>query len=57
VPDNLTEGIEVVVEGKLGADGTLRGDKLLTKCASKYASKSTADADRSVAEDEKGVRS
>ncbi len=37
IPDNLAEGIEVVVEGRLDADGTLRGDKLLTKCAGKYA--------------------
>jgi cytochrome c-type biogenesis protein CcmE len=39
VPDNLAEEIEVVVEGRLDADGMLHGDKLLTKCASKYASK------------------
>lgn len=57
VPDNLAEGIEVVVEGKLGADGTLRGDKLLTKCASKYASEQSTDPDRSAAEGEKGAGS
>ena len=38
IPDNLREGIEVVVEGQLDSEGTLQADKLLTKCASKYAS-------------------
>jgi cytochrome c-type biogenesis protein CcmE len=37
LPDNLAEGIDVVVEGTLGADG-LRGDKVITRCASKYQS-------------------
>ena len=36
LPDNLAEHIEVVVEGQLEADGQLYGDKLLTRCASKY---------------------
>jgi cytochrome c-type biogenesis protein CcmE len=36
LPDNLTEGMEVVVEGRLEQAGVLRGDKILTKCASKY---------------------
>ena len=55
VPDNLAEGIDVVVEGRLGTDGTFQCSKLLTKCASKYASKRSADFDGSVPEDEKGV--
>jgi cytochrome c-type biogenesis protein CcmE len=38
LPDNLDEDMEVVVEGRLEAGGTLRGDKLLTRCASKYES-------------------
>jgi cytochrome c-type biogenesis protein CcmE len=37
VPDNLHEGADVVVEGQLEPNGSLAGDKLLTKCASKYA--------------------
>jgi cytochrome c-type biogenesis protein CcmE len=37
LPANLAEDIEVVVEGRLDDCGTLRGDKLLTRCASKYA--------------------
>lgn len=36
LPDNLQEGSEVVVEGYLQSDGALCGDKVLTKCASKY---------------------
>lgn len=36
LPDNLQEGMEVVVEGYLQRDGSLCGDKVLTKCASKY---------------------
>jgi cytochrome c-type biogenesis protein CcmE len=38
LPDNLAENMEVVVEGRLEAGGPLRGDKLLTRCASKYES-------------------
>jgi cytochrome c-type biogenesis protein CcmE len=39
LPANLVEDIEVVVEGRLDDSGTLRGNKLLTRCASKYAAK------------------
>jgi cytochrome c-type biogenesis protein CcmE len=35
LPDNLAEGIDVVVEGTLQADG-IQGDKVITRCASKY---------------------
>jgi cytochrome c-type biogenesis protein CcmE len=35
LPDNLAEGIDVVVEGMLQADG-IHGDKVITRCASKY---------------------
>jgi cytochrome c-type biogenesis protein CcmE len=38
LPDNLGEEMEVVVEGRLDASGILRGDKVLTRCASKYES-------------------
>lgn len=37
LPDNLAEDVDVVVEGRLDESGTLRGDKVLTRCASKYA--------------------
>lgn len=39
LPDNLTEGIDVVVEGRLEQSGVLSGRKVLTRCASKYESK------------------
>ena len=39
LPDNLAENIDVVVEGRLEAGTRLRGDKVLTRCASKYESK------------------
>ena len=38
LPDNLTDELEVVVEGRLEQTGVLRGDKVLTRCASKYES-------------------
>lgn len=37
LPDNLAEGVEVVVEGALAGDGSLQGHKVITRCASKYA--------------------
>jgi cytochrome c-type biogenesis protein CcmE len=43
LPDNLAEGIDVVVEGHLETANLLRGDKLLTRCASKYESEGAAD--------------
>lgn len=42
LPDNLSEGIDVVVEGRLDSQGTLRGEKVLTRCASKYSPAETA---------------
>jgi len=39
LPDNLAENMDVVVEGRLQSAGQLQGDKLLTRCASKYASR------------------
>ena len=39
LPDNLKEDIEVVVEGTLHDSTTLQGDRVLTRCASKYESK------------------
>lgn len=38
VPDNLAEGMDVVVEGSLTADQHLQGERVITRCASKYAS-------------------
>ena len=39
VPDNFTEDIDVVVEGRLDVDGTFKADTLLTRCESKYKAK------------------
>ena len=39
VPDNFTEGGEVVVGGRLDTEGVFRADMLMTKCESKYKAK------------------
>jgi cytochrome c-type biogenesis protein CcmE len=44
LPDNLAEGIQVVVEGRLQDDNQLAGERVLTRCASKYSSR-TSSAD------------
>lgn len=36
LPDNLAEDMDVVVEGKLNDAGALTGDRVITRCASKY---------------------
>ncbi len=38
IPDNLAEGIEVVVEGRMESASIVQGNKVLTRCASKYSS-------------------
>jgi cytochrome c-type biogenesis protein CcmE len=38
LPDNLAENKEVVVEGRLENSGSLRGEKVLTRCSGKYKS-------------------
>ena len=35
-PDTFTDGVDVVVEGRLGRDGTFRATTLLAKCGSRY---------------------
>lgn len=35
-PDTFTDNVDVVVEGRLGRDGTFRATTLLAKCASRY---------------------
>ena len=35
-PDTFTDEVEVVVEGRLGKDGTFRATSLLAKCGSRY---------------------
>lgn len=39
VPDNFTEGIEVVVEGHLEPSGSFNAHLLMTRCESKYKAK------------------
>lgn len=39
VPKNFAADKEVVVEGKVGADGVFLANKILTKCESKYKTK------------------
>jgi cytochrome c-type biogenesis protein CcmE len=43
MPDNLAENIDVVVEGTL-QPGRIDGNKVITRCASKYESKTTSTA-------------
>jgi cytochrome c-type biogenesis protein CcmE len=42
LPDNFAEGLDVVVEGRLETPDLFRGDKVLTRCASKYESQPAA---------------
>lgn len=35
-PDTFTDGVDVVVEGRLASDGTFQATTLLAKCASRY---------------------
>jgi cytochrome c-type biogenesis protein CcmE len=44
LPDNLAEGMQVVVEGELETTGRLRGEHVLTRCASKYQSQRSGTA-------------
>ena len=47
LPDNLAEGIDVVVQGRLEKPGLLSGEKVLTRCASKYESQRPAASSQS----------
>lgn len=42
LPDNLADGAAVLVEGRLDQDNLLHGEKVLTRCASKYESRLAA---------------
>jgi len=41
-PDTFTDDVDVVVEGRLMADGTFHATSLLAKCGSRYESVPTA---------------
>jgi len=43
LPDNLAENREVVVEGRIEPSGRLRGEKVLTRCESKYRSAGSSE--------------
>lgn len=43
-PDTFTDGVDVVVEGRLGRDGTFHATTLLAKCASRYENVPGQDA-------------
>jgi cytochrome c-type biogenesis protein CcmE len=45
VPDIFREGIQVVVEGRMGSDGTFEAETLLAKCPSKYQEAGQLSAD------------
>jgi cytochrome c-type biogenesis protein CcmE len=49
LPDNLAEGIEVVVEGRLETPHLLKGQKVITRCASKYQSGASRQATETAA--------
>jgi cytochrome c-type biogenesis protein CcmE len=49
LPDNLAENMDVVVEGRLDDCDLLQGDKVLTRCASKYRSKEPGHSDSTAA--------
>ena len=36
VPDTFQEGVDIILEGKMGTDGTFTANSMLAKCASKY---------------------
>ncbi len=36
VPDTFGPGVDVILEGKLGTDGTFQATNMMAKCASKY---------------------
>lgn len=44
VPDIFRPGIQVVVEGRMGSDGTFRAETLLAKCPSKYQAAGDLDS-------------
>ncbi len=44
LPDNLSENMEVVVEGEMSGLKSVRGERVLTKCASKYESNESESA-------------
>ena len=50
IPDTFVDGADVVVEGRLGTDGTFAAHTLLAKCPSKYEAAEDADPSATPAE-------
>lgn len=44
VPDTFTEDVEVVVEGRVGRDGTIQATSVLAKCGSRYEAVPESDS-------------
>ena len=44
IPDNLAENMDVVVEGRIKNETQFHADKILTRCTSKYQSKTSSSA-------------
>ena len=42
IPDAFQEGLEAVVDGRMGKDGLFEGKELIVKCPSKYESQGAA---------------
>jgi cytochrome c-type biogenesis protein CcmE len=45
-PDTFTDSVDVVVGGRMGADGTFQATELLAKCASRYENAPTNPNDK-----------
>jgi len=56
LPDNLAEEMDVVVEGRLETPSCLKGEKVLTRCASKYESKAPRTAEQAASTDSEQTR-
>jgi len=55
LPDNLAEGIDVVVEGRLEEPHRLAGQKVITRCASKYQSRDASGPTQTAARPAPGM--
>lgn len=55
LPEQLSDGKEVVVEGRVTAPGSLEADRVITRCATKYQSKGTQGETKSESSHPMGV--
>ena len=51
VPDTFQEGLEAVVDGRMGSEGIFEGHELVVKCPSKYESSPEAASEPAGPED------